>query len=218
MQVDSKRACPSCGEQNSLDASFCWKCFAPLGGPGPQVPPAPSVATERRPRRRITVAGAVVAVLVFVALRSFGHPSYHVPDALPGMERLHDAQSADFERRMQQEAVSNDIDLESAVYGTGNEARVYLALANGQAEEDTDQLFRGFLSGAESSGATVDRASQVNGSYQGAQWRCVPVHAASLSAAVCMWREDASVGMTLDLDPGDDLSGSLLAAYDASHA
>jgi hypothetical protein len=145
-------------------------------------------------------------------------PDYHVPAALPGMQRIQNAQTEDFQRRMQAEGSRNDIALETAVYGPATAPQVYLVLANGTAAEDTDTLFRKFLGGAESSGAVVDRAAQVTGSHADAEWRCVPVRAPGVTAAVCMWREDASVGMTLDLDPGEDLSGALLAAYDASHA
>jgi hypothetical protein len=229
MQVENKRACPSCGEQNTLEASFCWKCFAQFQATGTgarvSVPPAPMgapaapPAPRTRSRRPVAIAAGVIASLIAVAaVRSFLAPSYHVPGSLPGMQRIHDSQSDDFEHRMQQEGAKNDMDLESAVYGVSSEPRVYFVLANGQADEDTDALFREFLSGVEQSGATVERDAQVNGSYEGAEWRCVPVHAASLTAAVCMWREDASVGMTLDLDPGSEVSATLLDAYDVSHA
>ncbi len=30
MQVDEKRACPSCRAENPASAQFCWQCFAPL--------------------------------------------------------------------------------------------------------------------------------------------------------------------------------------------
>ncbi|MGZ8565596.1 MAG: hypothetical protein ACXWXS_00945, partial [Actinomycetota bacterium] len=30
MQVDEKRACPSCRAENPTSAQFCWQCFAPL--------------------------------------------------------------------------------------------------------------------------------------------------------------------------------------------
>jgi hypothetical protein len=170
-------------------------------------------------RRPIAIAAGVIASLIaFSAVRSVLSPDYHVPDSLPGMQRIHDAQADEFERRMQQEGAENDMDLESAVYGVSSAPRVYFVLANGQSDEDTDALFREFLSGVEQSGATVEREAQLHGSYAGAEWRCVPVHAASLTAAVCMWREDASVGMTLDLDPSSDVSATLLDAYDASHA
>jgi hypothetical protein len=33
-----------------------------------------------------------------------------------------------------------------------------------------------------------------------------------------MWREDATVGMTLDLSPAGDPSEAMVSAYDATHA
>jgi hypothetical protein len=219
MQVDHKRACPSCGAENTLDADFCWTCFASFAPGGPQMPAPPTTSTGPRGRKVLAVVvGLVVAMVVSGAVRNLLRPDYHVPDALPGMQRLRTVQSEDFEARMKAEGVKNNIDLDVAVYGPGPDPQVYLVLANGKAVEDTDQLFREFLSGVESSGAIVDRAAQVVGTHDDADWRCVPVRASGITAAVCMWREDASVGMTLDLAPGDDLSGSLLEAYDASHA
>ena len=222
MQVDHKRSCASCGADNGLDAAFCWKCFSSFAPAQPGVPampvPAPPKAAARRRKPLVIAVGVVVAMLVAGGVRNALRPDYHVPDALPGLQRLHDAQTDEFESRMKAEGVQNNVDLEVAVYGAGAEPQVYLVLANGKAVEDTDQLFREFLSGVESSGATVDRANQVNGTHEGADWRCVPVHAAAVTASVCMWREDASVGMTLDLDPGTDPSTALLDAYDASHA
>jgi ribosomal protein L40E len=232
MQVDHKRACASCGAENTLDAAFCWKCFATFATAQPQMPPAPkggwgpaSPAAPAAPksgsrgsRTLAIVIGAVLAVVVGGVVRNVLRPDYHVPDALPGLARIETSQTQDFERRMQAEAVRNNVELEVALYGSSSVPRVYLVLANGKAVEDTDQLFREFLGGVESSGAVVDREAQLVGSHEVAEWRCVPVRAAALTASVCMWREDASVGMTLDLEPGDDLSGALLDAYDASHA
>jgi hypothetical protein len=166
----------------------------------------------------VAILAGLIAALALVGWIRGLHPTYHVPDALPGMTRLHDGQVDGFQRRMQAVAVQHNLDLESAVYGTGRDARVFLVLASGQAAQDTDQLFTEFLGGAVAAGATVERADETRGSIDGAGWRCVPVHAASLGASVCMWREDASVGMTLDLDPGDDPSSALLDAYRASHA
>jgi hypothetical protein len=224
MQVEHKRACPSCGADNTLEAGFCWKCYTSFAPPGPQMPAAPIAAAPASATRsgghrvlRVVVA-VVVALFVSGVVRNLLQPDYHVPESLPGMTRMHTAETDDFERRMKAEGASNDVDLEVAVYGPGAEPRVFLVLANGTAVEDTDQLFREFLGGVESSGAVVDREAQTTGSHEGAEWRCVPVRASGITASVCMWREDASVGMTLDLDPGEDLSGALLDAYDASHA
>ena len=64
MQVEEKRACPTCGAENGPDADFCWKCYArfvppppPPGRPGqaawgrmprpePAFQPSPPVAPE----------------------------------------------------------------------------------------------------------------------------------------------------------------------------
>lgn len=222
MQVEHKRACPSCGAANTVDASFCWKCytsFAPTGSAMPTPPPT-SIRGTRSARRRIAtiVLGVVVVLLVGGVARNLLRPDYHVPESLPGLQRIQTPQTEDFERRMKAEGASNNTDLEVAVYGVSTEPQVFLVLANGKAVEDTDELFRQFLSGAESTGAVVDREAETTGTYDGAEWRCVPVRASGVEASVCIWREDASVGMTLDLEPESDPSGALLNAYDASHA
>ena len=185
----------------------------------PTAPPtAPTRGTSSGGRRIATIVVSVVVVMFAGGVvRNLLQPDYHVPESLPGMQRIQTVQTEDFERRMKAEGVSNNIDLEVAVYGSTMDPQVFLVLANGKAVEDTDQLFRGFLGGVESSGAMVDREAQTTGSHEGAEWRCVPVRASAVTASVCMWREDASVGMTLDLEPGEDLSGALLHAYDASH-
>jgi hypothetical protein len=52
MQVHQKRACASCGSENSPDASFCWRCLVPFA----QVPPPPGVASGRSPGARVPPA------------------------------------------------------------------------------------------------------------------------------------------------------------------
>jgi hypothetical protein len=221
MQIEHKRACPSCGAANTLDASFCWKCYTSFAPGGSQLPAPPTTSRGTwSARRRIvtTVVGVVVVLLVGGVVRNLLRPDYHVPESLPGLQRIQTPQTEDFERRMKAEGTSNNTDLEVAVYGVSTEPQVFLVLANGKAVENTDELFRQFLSGAESTGAVVDREAETTGTYDGADWRCVPVRASGVEASVCIWREDASVGMTLDLEPDGDLSGALLNAYDASHA
>jgi hypothetical protein len=41
---------------------------------------------------------------------------------------------------------------------------------------------------------------------------------ARIQAMACIWREDRSVGMTLDGSPDGDDTAALFAAYDATHA
>jgi hypothetical protein len=91
-------------------------------------------------------------------------------------------------------------------------------LANGHAEENADELFSEFLSGAASAGINVDQSATVTGAHDGADYRCVPMSAQGIEAAACVWREDHSVGMTLDTSPGGDITSGVIAAYDATHA
>ena len=81
MQVEERRACPSCSEDNPSDAEFCWQCYArfvpvppapaaPQSGWGPSGTPAPGpaagVATQTRSGGRLAkiVVGVVVALVV----------------------------------------------------------------------------------------------------------------------------------------------------------
>ena len=63
----------------------------------------------------------------------------------------------------------------------------------------------------------VERSNATNGSYGDAEFRCLPLAANGVEPVACIWREDASVGMTLDLTPESDAGGALKAAYDATH-
>jgi hypothetical protein len=159
-----------------------------------------------------------VALVVGAFVRHLLTPTYHVPDSLAGEVRLHDAISAKFEQTMSQTGQEHDIPLEAAVYGTAARPDVFFVLANGRAEENADELFAEFLSGAESAGITVDRGSTVTGTHADAEYRCVPMSAQGIEASACVWREDRSVGMTLDASPDGELTSALFAAYDETHA
>lgn len=236
MQTEQKRTCASCGADNKPQAGFCWQCYAPFAPaapkPGaPSMPPTPGVARGFTPAQapapaptrsragmivRIAV-GVVIAIIVSMVVRNMLTPSYHVPDTLAGEPRLHTDTAQQFEQAMADQGDKYNIDFESAVYGQGDQPDVFLVLANGHAEESADQLFNDFLSGVESAGITVDRSRTVTGEHGDAQYRCVPVEA-RIQAVACVWREDRSVGMTLDGSPDTDLTSTLFAAYDATHA
>ena len=235
MQVDERRACPSCSADNSPGADFCWQCYArlvpvpPAPGAGQAVgwglsgTPAPSVpvaqAASPRGGRVVRIAvGVVVALVVGAFVRNLLAPDYHVPEAIGGQPRLHDATTERFERDMIAEGDAEGLAIEAAAYGSGGQPDVLFILVKGQAAENTDELYASFLDGIASSGITVDRIAASTGSYDDAEWRCLPLAAGRLQAVACMWREDASVGMTLDLSPGADPSEALVAAYDATHA
>jgi hypothetical protein len=236
MQVEERRACPSCGADNPAEAGFCWQCYAsfapaqppkPLpttagwGPTGTPAPPAPvsSAARAGGAGRFVKMAvGVVVGLVVAATVRNMLTPDYHVPETIGTMPRIQSAATDDFEQQMRAEGSKEQIDLEAAAYGRGVEPEIFFVLANGSAVENTDELFREFLDGMESAGATIDRADAVTGSHEGAEFRCIPVHARTLTAAACIWREDASVGLTMDLDAGTDITETITAAYDASHA
>jgi hypothetical protein len=232
MQIDQDRRCASCGADNKQGAGFCWRCYTPFAPAAPTrsaplMPAAPAqgipIATspKKAPSRNRTVrivVGVVVALVVGAFVRHMLTPTYHVPDSLAGEVRLHDAISAKFEQTMSQTGQEHDIPLEAAVYGTGDRPDVFFVLANGRAEENADELFAEFLSGAESAGITVDRGSTVTGTHADAEYRCVPMSAQGIEASACVWREDRSVGMTLDASPDGDLTSALFTAYDETHA
>jgi hypothetical protein len=247
MQIDQERRCSSCGADNKAGASFCWRCYAPFGPAtsafaaaasatrtqasvptrtAPAMPAAPQtgapIATPSRRRSRVRVGqivlGLVVALVVGGVVQHVLNPTYHVPDSIAGEPRLNNVVSAKFEQTMSQTGQQNDVTLESAVYGTDTSPDLFFVLANGHAEENADELFSEFLSGAESAGIKVDQAASVTGTHDGADYRCVPMSAQGIEAAACVWREDHSVGMTLDTSPGGDITSGVIAAYDATHA
>ncbi|HEX3299182.1 MAG TPA: hypothetical protein VHW68_03645 [Actinomycetota bacterium] len=248
MQTDQERRCPSCGADNKQGVSFCWRCYAPFGEAtaafataaaatrtggatatrtGPAMPAAPRAgAPTAQPTRtrsrggrigRILV-GVVIALVVGGVVQHVLNPTYHVPDSIASEPRVHNAVSDKFEQTMAQTAQQDDIPLEAAVYGTDSSPDLFFVLANGRAEENADQLFTEFLSGAESAGIKVDQSATITGSHDGAEYRCVPISAQGIEAAACVWREDHSVGMTLDASPDGDITSAVVAAYDATHS
>ena len=234
MQTEQKRTCAGCGAENTPTAGFCWRCYAPFApaapplGTSPRMPllpnaaaPVPPTAAPSRGRlgliARIAV-GVVVAIVVSTVVRNMLAPHYQVPDTLSGQPRMHSEIAQQFESDMADQGDKYDIDFDSAVYGTADTPDVFLVLANGHAEQSADELFNDFLSGIESAGVTVDRSEAVTGQHGDADYRCVPI-SARITAVACIWREDRSVGMTLDATPASgDLTSTLFAAYDATHA
>ena len=145
-------------------------------------------------------------------------PHYHVPETIAGQPRIHSAATDRFERDMIAEGDKSGLTIEAAAYGADVDPDVLLVLVDGTAAENTDELFTSFLDGIASSGVSVDQNATSTGSYRDAEWRCLPLSVGRAAAVACMWREDASVGITLDLSPVTDPSDALVAAYDATHA
>jgi hypothetical protein len=188
---------------------------APAAG-APIAPP--TKGTPPKGRAATIVLGVVVALIAGGFVQHLLHRTYHVPEAIAGEPRLHDAVSLKFEQAMTQTGQKYDTQLESAVYGSASGPDVFFVLANGRAEEDAGELFSDFLRGAESAGITVDEGATVTGAHGDADYRCVPMSTQGLEAAACVWREDDSVGMTLDASPDGDITSAVIAAYDATHA
>jgi hypothetical protein len=231
MQTEQERRCASCGADNKAGAGFCWRCYtsfaaAPSARTVPLMPAAPTAgAPIAAPIRGRTfgrtgkiILGVVVALIAAGVIQHMLNPTYHVPDSIAGEPRLHDAISAKFEQTMAQTGQKYDTPLESAVYGTEASPDLFFVLANGRAEEDADELFSDFLSGAKSAGITVDESATLTGAHGDADYRCVPMSSGGLEAAACVWREDHTVGMTLDASPDGDITSAIIAAYDATHA
>jgi hypothetical protein len=194
----------------------------------PALPPVPGVTgsvgapTQAHARGKggtiaKVVVGVVAAMIALTVVRGLLEPHYHVPDNLAGAPRLHNVDAQSFERDMASEGDKYDISFEAAVYGQADTADVFFVLANGHAEESADELFNDFLGGVESAGITVDRNQAITGQHGEAEYRCVPL-SARIQATACIWREDRSVGMTLDASPDGDNTATLFAAYDATHA
>lgn len=236
MQTDQKRMCPACSAENPEQAGFCWQCFAPFApaapaAPAPNAPSMPPVPgatphafapTPQPSRSRLGApveigAGLLVAIVVTTLVRNALIPTYHVPEAVAGQPRIHTSDAQSFEQQMVDEGKKYDITLEAAVYGQADRADVFLVLANGTAEESADELFDDFLGGVESAGITVDHAQTVTGQHDGAEYRCVPL-SGRIQAAACIWREEHSVGLTLDASPEGNVTAAVFAAYDATHA
>jgi ribosomal protein L40E len=237
VQTEQKRICAGCGAENTPTAGFCWQCYQPFAPAAPRqggqrqtapgMPPLPNVtatvpaAASSRGRFSLVARialGIVVAIVVSTVVRNMLAPHYHVPDTLSGQSRLHTEMAQQFEQDMADQGAKYDIDFDSAVYGTGDQPDVFLVLASGRAEQSADELFNDFLTGIESAGVTIDRGKAVTGQHADADYRCVPI-SARITAAACIWREDRSVGMTLDATPeSGDLTSTVFAAYDATHA
>lgn len=241
VQTEQQSTCAGCGADNKPQAPFCWQCYAPFApaaplparSASPSMPPVPGVArpfglaptsapvpvpTRSRAGMFVLIGvGIVTVIIISTVVRNMLTPTYHVPESLAGQPRLHTQEAQQFEQSMAEQGDKYDIAFESAVYGQGDQPDVFVVLANGRAEESADELFDDFLGGVESTGVTVERSATVTGEHDGAQYRCVPLEA-RIQAVACIWREDHSVGMTLDGSPDEDLMSTLFAAYDATHA
>jgi hypothetical protein len=216
MQVEQKRICRACGSESAPDATFCWRCLVPFA----QVPPPPAIGIGHtaRPQPMSTPAPAgertrgsskVVSAIVSVVAAIGGYfgvqylldSGMSLPDTLADAQRLTDAESQRFETYTADEGERYGIDAQGAVYGSAGTPRFFVILVDAAAIETTDELFDALVSGFSQAGAVVDESRATSGERQGSEYRCVSASAGGSSAVSCMWRDDGTVGIVLEV-PG----------------
>lgn len=219
MQVEQKRACASCGSENSSDASFCWRCLVPvptLPPPPCPVPPGRSFASIPSPppaaeaktypakssRGVAAIVSVVAAVAGYVGVHYLMGPSLSLPAELAGSERLTDRESQRFEDRLIEQGERYGIDVAGGVYGGELGPEFFVILVDAATAEATDELFDGLLLGFSQAGAVIDRPSAASGERGASDYRCVGASALSETAVACMWRDADTVGIVLEM-PGD---------------
>ena len=238
MQVEEKKACGSCGAENSATASFCWKCFAAFApfpsAPGmPAAPPAPfrgrpgfnepgipsSAPASTGRRFSSKVIAAILAALVAAASAAFFggwfRQDHSLPDSIAGLPRIVTADAKQLEGQIRQLGDSFDLHIEAAMYGTSDVPEYIVMLVDESAIETTDSLFDSFVSGVASSGAVVNTAGTISGDKNGVDYRCLPIQGSGMSAGACMWRAEATVGIVFQLNASvQDTRTTLWAVYD----
>lgn len=235
MQTEERSICPSCGGDNPKAAAFCWRCYASfasmpsnpgqnVGGSSPRpagragVPSMPSLPTAPTPTTsgggssmtvRIVV-GALVAIVVAFGARSLLGGGASLPDTLAGTPRMTTQDVKDFEKQMSDYGKRSDLDVVAGAYGTGALPTFFVLLIDGRSDEATDEIFNEFVGGMASSGGTVETSATTSGERDGLEYRCVPVAAAQIQAAACMWRDDGTFGVVFQLDARVDETTDLL--------
>lgn len=121
-----------------------------------------------------------------------------------------------FEEQMADQGEAYDMKLDAAAYGTGATPAFLVMLVEGQAIETTDELFDSLVQGMAQGGANVDESATDSGERNGTEYRCVPFVGTPVGAAACMWREDDTVGIVVDLSAGiDDTRELLFTVHDS---
>jgi hypothetical protein len=254
MQVDEKRACPSCRAENPTSAQFCWQCFAPLvdlpappgtagrpaglhvgvarglgqpvsppsqvpatpGGPFPSSSPDIAPASSGSGLALRVVLGAIGAVLGYALVVSVTGGGVSIPETLGGLPRQTNETAQDFESEMLAEGDRWDLQVHAATYGRSSFPETMLILVEGSSLETTDELFDALIGGMTEAGATVDAEGGVNGTHDGAEYRCVPVSGPGVDGSACIWHADDHVGIVMDLGSGAGSSEALIAEAHAA--
>jgi hypothetical protein len=246
MQVEDKRACPSCGTDNAAASSYCWKCFANIptadgqpyaSRPGMPNPPEaasqigspwlrPGLPTEipapvpAQPPKRSKALSTIVSVVVG-AVAVFG-----VRTLLDGGAPALPDTIAGSPRMTDGMAQSFEDEMakQAGTFGLDVAAGIYgssapeffVILVDDAAAETTDQLFDSFVSGMSQAGASVDTNAGQSGPLGDAEFRCVPVSAPGVNAGACMWRSESDVGIVLQLNGGVGDTRELLTTVHAA--
>ncbi len=103
-----------------------------------------------------------------------------------------------------------DLDVAAGAYGTGVVPTFFVLLIDARSDENTDDIFNEFVGGMTSGGASADTSAITSGERDGLEYRCVPVAAAQIQAAACMWRDDGSFGVVFRFDAGVNETTDLL--------
>jgi hypothetical protein len=154
--------------------------------------------------------GALVAFVVAFGVRSVlsGGPS--LPDTLAGTPRMTSQDATDFEKEMTDYGERYDLSVAAGAYGTGAMPTFFVLLIDARSDEDTDDIFNEFVGGMTSGGASAETSAITSGERDGLEYRCVPIAAAQIQAAACMWRDDGSFGVVFRFDAGVDETTDLL--------
>ena len=231
MQVEERKACLSCGTDNPGTVDFCWKCytaFAPPVPAHPGMPLRPGVGMPLPPSTQASsgiqgpakpagaslvvriVVGVFAALLGMYGVRLLFDRGPSLPDELAGQPRLTTQAIRDFEEQMAVQGKDYDLKVAAAAYGTGATPAFLVMLAKGRAVESTDELFDSLVQGMAQGGAIVNESATDSGERSGTEFRCVPFSGGAVNAAACMWRDDGTVGIVLDLSAGIDETRELL--------
>ena len=238
MQTEERVNCPSCGGDNPKAAAFCWRCYASFSSMAPAptrgtgtagigtagtrpgvrvgVPPMPAPPTISPPTTSGASAilrfgiGALVALVVAFGVRSVFSGGPSLPDTLAGTPRMTSQDAKDFEKEMSDYGERYDLGVAAGAYGTGVVPTFFVLLIDARSDENTDDIFNEFVGGMTSGGASAETTSITSGERDGLEYRCVPVAAAQIQAAACMWRDDGSFGVVFRFDAGVEETTDLL--------
>jgi len=152
----------------------------------------------------------LVSLVVAFGVRSVlsGGPS--LPDTLAGTPRMTTDDVKDFEDEMSNYGERYGLDVAAGAYGSGVVPTFFVLLIDGRSAEETDDVFNEFVGGMTSGGATVETSAVTSGTRDGVEYRCVPVAAAQVQAAACMWRDEGSFGVVFRFDAGVEETTDLL--------